>query len=155
MASGRTHALITATLAMPTAATVGLLLSQGDVKLALIAGMGGLSGLLLHPDQDLDHLDFYEHRIIKWSWGLLAFWVGWWIPYGRLIPHRHWLSHTPFIGTIGRVMYLVVYLVIHYLVLTEGLHIRIEIQIELISIIYWVIGLSIADIGHWLADGMP
>jgi uncharacterized metal-binding protein len=54
-----------------------------------------LGGLYLSPDLDLKSLPWKR-------WGILRFL---WLPYQR-IPHRHWLSHAPVIGSIGRLLYL-------------------------------------------------
>lgn len=36
---------------------------------------------------------------------LSLFWRLIWLPYGASIPHRAWISHTPIIGLIGRILY--------------------------------------------------
>jgi len=64
--------------------------------LGLIAASSHLlGGLYLSPDLDLKSLPWKR-------WGILRFL---WLPYQR-IPHRHWLSHAPVVGSIGRLLYL-------------------------------------------------
>src|ERR671932_924179 len=65
-------------------------------ELGIIAGASHLlGGLYLSPDLDLKSLPWKR-------WGVLRFI---WLPYQK-IPHRHWLSHTPIVGSVGRLLYL-------------------------------------------------
>ncbi len=94
MASGRAHDRATGWLALP----FGLLCwpplgPEGAV-------VGGLSflvgGLWLSPD-----LDTRSNATRRW--GPLA--LLWW-PYRRVLSHRSALSHTPLLGSAGRLLYL-------------------------------------------------
>jgi uncharacterized metal-binding protein len=94
MASGRAHDRATTWLALP----FGLLCwpALGPIG-ALVGGLGFLvGGLWLSPD--LDTRSNASRR-----WGPLA--VLWW-PYRRLLSHRSALSHTPLLGSAGRLAYL-------------------------------------------------
>ena len=92
MASGKNHdrAIYFAT------PVVGIIGGSYSLELGLIAASSHLlGGLYLSPDLDL--------KSIPWKrWGVLRII---WLPYQR-IPHRHWLSHAPVVGSIGRLLYL-------------------------------------------------
>ena len=96
MASGRDHDRATGLLALP----FGLLWwpSLGP-SAALMAAAGFLfGGLWLSPDLDT------RSRATR-RWGPLA--LLWW-PYRRVLSHRSALSHSPLLGSAGRLAYLVV-----------------------------------------------
>jgi uncharacterized metal-binding protein len=76
---------------------IGIITGSYSLELGLIAASSHLlGGLYLSPDLDL--------KSIPWKrWGLLKFI---WLPYQKSIPHRHWLSHAPVIGSAVRLLYL-------------------------------------------------
>ena len=94
MASGRIHDRATTWLALP----FGLLWAPSlGGKGVLVAGLAFLvGGLWLSPDLD-------THSNATRRWGPLR---GLWFPYRQLICHRSLLSHSPFLGTAGRLLYL-------------------------------------------------
>ena len=94
MASGRHHDRATWLLALP----FGLLWWPWQGLLGTAVGTLAflLGGLLLSPDLD-------THSNPTRRWGPLR--LLWW-PYRRLLRHRSLLSHTPLIGTAGRLLYL-------------------------------------------------
>ena len=94
MASGRSHDQATRRLALP----FGLLWAPwlGLVGVAVAAGAFLVGGLWLSPD--LDTRSRATNR-----WGPLG-WL-WW-PYRRGLSHRSLFSHSPVIGTAGRLIYL-------------------------------------------------
>ena len=104
MASGRSHDQATRRLALP----FGLLWAPwlGLVGVAVAAGAFLVGGLWLSPD--LDTRSRATHR-----WGPLA-WL-WW-PYRRGLSHRSLFSHSPVIGTAGRLTYLALALLVVALV---------------------------------------
>ena len=94
MASGRDHDRATRLLALP----FGLLWwpALGPAA-ALLAAAGFLvGGLWLSPDLDT------RSRATR-RWGPLA--LLWW-PYRRVLSHRSAFSHTPLLGSAGRLAYL-------------------------------------------------
>jgi uncharacterized metal-binding protein len=94
MASGRRHDQATWLLALPAGVLVWPWLGWGGVGAAAIGFL--LGGLLLSPDLD-------THSRPTARWGALG--VLWW-PYRRLLRHRSLLSHSPLLGTAGRLIYL-------------------------------------------------
>jgi len=59
------------------------------------------------PDLDLIGVTISEREAERvWGRVLGTLWFMIWLPYARLIPHRHWLSHAPVIGTLGRLVWL-------------------------------------------------
>jgi len=104
MASGRSHDQATRRLALP----FGLLWAPwlGLVGVAVAAGAFLVGGLWLSPD--LDTRSRATNR-----WGPLG-WL-WW-PYRRGLSHRSLVSHSPVIGTAGRLLYLALALLLVALV---------------------------------------
>ncbi|MFM9110183.1 MAG: DUF2227 family putative metal-binding protein [Prochlorococcaceae cyanobacterium] len=93
MASGRAHDRATLALSLPLALLVWPLLGP---RAALAAAAGFLlGGLWLSPDLD-------THSRSTHRWGPLA--CLWW-PYRRL-RHRSLVSHSPLLGSAGRLAYL-------------------------------------------------
>ena len=104
MASGRSHDQATRRLALP----FGLLWAPwlGLVGVAVAAGAFLVGGLWLSPDLD-------TRSRATGRWGPLA-WL-WW-PYRRGLSHRSLFSHSPVIGTAGRLIYLALALLLAALV---------------------------------------
>ena len=94
MASGRQHDRATWLLALPAALVVWPWLGWPGTAAAAMGFLAG--GLLLSPDLD-------THSRPTARWGLLK--LLWW-PYRRLLRHRSLLSHSPLLGTAGRLAYL-------------------------------------------------
>lgn len=94
MASGRAHDRATWLLALP----FGLLWWPGlGAGGALSAGLGFLiGGLWLSPDLDTPSNPSRRWGPLRWLW---------W-PYRRLLSHRSLLSHSPLLGSAGRLLYL-------------------------------------------------
>jgi len=94
MASGRSHDRATVVLALP----FGLLWAPGlgPPGVATAAAAFLLGGLWLSPD-----LDTRSRATARW--GPLA--PLWW-PYRRFLRHRSVLSHSPLLGTAGRLAWL-------------------------------------------------
>ena len=95
MPSGRTHDRITL-WTVPLVSGIAYFLTQSG-KFALILAVGFLfSGLMFGPD-----LDIYSVQYKRWGWFR---WI--WIPYRSAIRHRSNLSHGLIIGTILRLLYI-------------------------------------------------
>lgn len=96
MASGRAHDRATTLLALPFGLLWGPALGPEGMAVACLAFL--LGGLWLSPD-----LDTASRATARW--GPLQ---GLWWPYRRLLRHRSLLSHSPLIGTSGRLAYLLI-----------------------------------------------
>jgi uncharacterized metal-binding protein len=94
VASGRSHDRATWALALPFGALWWPWLGLGGVAVAAMAFL--LGGLLLSPD-----LDTRSNATRRWGPLKLLWW-----PYRKLLSHRSLFSHTPLIGSAGRLLYL-------------------------------------------------
>ncbi|MEN9206125.1 MAG: metal-binding protein [Thermostichales cyanobacterium DRC_bins_46] len=73
----------------------------GGAAMALAVGGGYLfAGLMFAGD-----LDTYSRQYRRWLW---LRWI--WIPYQKLCRHRSFWSHGPIVGTLGRLLYLGIWL---------------------------------------------
>lgn len=98
MPSGRTHDSITL-WSLPIVATTTFGLTHSGNLTLLVSGGFLFAGLMFGPD-----LDIYSQQYKRW--GILR-WI--WLPYRRL-RHRSLISHGAIIGTVGRVLYLSVWI---------------------------------------------
>jgi uncharacterized metal-binding protein len=94
MASGRSHDRATWVLSLPFGLLWWPLLGLAGVACAGLAFL--LGGLLLSPD-----LDTRSNPTRRWGPLRLLWW-----PYRRLLRHRSIVSHSPVLGTLGRLLYL-------------------------------------------------
>jgi len=94
LASGRAHDRATWLLALPFGALWWPWLGLSGLTTASLAFL--LGGLVLSPDLDTRSNATRRWGPLKWLW---------W-PYRRWLSHRSLLSHTPVIGTAGRLLYL-------------------------------------------------
>ncbi|MFZ9621403.1 MAG: metal-binding protein [Prochlorococcaceae cyanobacterium] len=94
MASGQSHDRATWALALPFGALWWPWLGLAGAAIAAVSFLAG--GLLLSPD-----LDTRSNATRRWGPLRLLWW-----PYRRGLSHRSLLSHTPLIGTAGRLLYL-------------------------------------------------
>ena len=95
MPSGRTHDRITV-WSVPLVAGIAYFLTQSGKFALILAGGFLFSGLMFGPD-----LDIYSVQYKRWGWFR---WI--WIPYRSAIRHRSNLSHGLIIGTILRLLYI-------------------------------------------------
>lgn len=152
MPSGRTHAKVTAYLTLPAAglgALGGLVLSGSPLTAFLYAascGVGCLAGILLTPDLDQESINTVEYKIIKYTLGLGFLWTMIWFPYALLTDHRGTISHFPVIGTLGRILYISIFLAVAALL---GWKLP---SVPLAYLSWGVVGLLVSDIAHWALD---
>ena len=126
----------------------------GLVGVAVGAGSFLAGGLLLSPD-----LDTRSNATRRW--GPLR--VLWW-PYRRWLSHRSLVSHTPLIGTAGRLLYLMV-LVLAGCLLAQPLGAPTPQQLINSALVLWqeqrpllitaVVGLEASAWLHLIQDGDP
>lgn len=153
MASGKHHALATLALT-PLTAFVTWELSGGDPAVAALAGLGCLSGIFISPDLDLSRETISESILTRSIFVVGALWIALWLPYSWIAQHRG-LSHTPILGTMGRVVYLAVFCMLIHITL-RGL-----LPFDLVAwggaywpqLLIFAAGLAVADVAHWAMDG--
>ncbi len=126
-------------------AAAALVASAGVVlwNMPLLAVSAGTAmGIFIHPDWD-----YAEARGVLAELGPLRYLVK---PYGLLVPHRHWFSHLPVVGTLGRVLYIMLPL----LLLGFGFPGGNPIPALLRNRYFWfgLLGLSLADTLHFVLD---
>jgi len=152
MATGKQHAAGTLVLTPITAAGAWWL-TGGDVTTTLIASAGCLSGLAISPDLDMEAVTESEYWLVRWTLGLGWLWVMLWYPYALIARHRG-MSHAPIVGTVGRL----IYLLLLYLGLYWLLSYFFNIELWLWPLLLWkewlvfAGGLTISDVGHWWLD---
>lgn len=150
MTNGQNHARITTALA-PMAGVASMLIMQSPA-IGLCVGIGTLSGLAIEPDLDIATLTHSERRMIRRYGALGRAWSAFWYFYGLSFQHRSKWTHTPILGTLIRLLYLL------WLPLLLGLIFAPGVTAGFLFSEYFIayfVGLVIADTGHWLADGMP
>ena len=79
-----------------------------------------------------------------------SFWLFWWA-YGKLVSHRHWFSHFPGAGNVGRLVYQLIIIVGTYYVFTRSIPIN-EILLIAPYFPYWFVGSTVAVALHWACD---
>ena len=154
MASGRTHNVATLVLT-PVVAWAAWEISQHHVPTTWLAGIGCFCGIFISPDLDMRQRTVSETTLLRWSLSIGYIWVFLWYPYAMLFRHRG-ISHTPLIGTVTRVLYLLgIAVLVQYLAYTfSGAQWSIWAWVEEYQrfIAIFIGGLAISDLGHWVLD---
>ncbi|WP_068818453.1 metal-binding protein [Phormidesmis priestleyi] len=101
MPSGRTHDSITL-WSLPLVTGGAFALTQSGNLTLVVSGAFLVGGLMFGPD-----LDIYSQQYKRW--GFLR-WI--WLPYRKSMRHRSFFSHGLMIGTIVRILYLIVWVAI-------------------------------------------
>ncbi|MCX5965543.1 MAG: metal-binding protein [Cyanobacteria bacterium] len=96
MPSGRTHDSITL-WGLPVVTGTTWLCTENPTVAIVVAGSYLFAGLMFGPD-----LDIYSHQYKRWGW---LRWL--WLPYRKMLRHRSVFSHGFLVGTIGRILYVV------------------------------------------------
>lgn len=99
MPSGRTHDRITWLTAPPVGAAAWLLGAEGG-QVAALVGTYLFGGLMFGGDLDIHSRQYRRWGPLRWIW----------LPYRRLVSHRSVWSHGPIVGTLGRIVYLALWL---------------------------------------------
>lgn len=147
MPGGKVHSALTIATTSGVVAPYLIVQLGGDPYLYVA---GCLVGLLVMPDMDVDGGNISDFFIRKVSRLAQWLWRAFWSPYAKLVPHRHFVSHFPVIGTLLRIGY--IFLIIN--VISAVSHILIDTE----SKIYWLwnwsffFGLVHVDTIHWFAD---
>lgn len=148
MASGKQHTEASFILAggISALSLFGIAPSEAVLPLAV----GAASGAVLTPDFDVD-AGCIAYSNMEWMFGTPAgkLWRWIWKPYALMVKHRSWISHAPVVGTIIRMLYLLVFL--------SWVPFVIELDYTAISawLRWWLLGLMFADFVHFLMDILP
>lgn len=97
MPSGRTHDRITLWILPFIVGCCYFITRNGELTL-LCSGGFFFSGLMFGPDLDIYSIQFKRWGIFRYLW----------LPYQKLLRHRSFFSHGLIIGTIVRIIYLLV-----------------------------------------------
>ena len=154
MPSGKAHAIATCLTAGALAPVVYL--AGQPVTTALAFAAGCAVGLVVTPDLDVRLRNTHSETIMRRSGGCLVglLWNMLWLPYAYLIPrHRHWLSHTPFLGTVLRLVYLLAAPALTWWVVGHIIPLPALPRLALTPLIGWgIAGLALVDTLHWGMD---
>ncbi len=146
MPGGKIHNALT--LATLSGVLAPYLIIQFGANPYLYAG-GILLGTLISPDLDIDSGNISDTMIRKVSRPAQIVWRVAWQPYGWIVPHRHPISHFPFLGTVLRIGY--IFGIINVILLILNLFFD---SVSFIWIWNWsfFFGLAHADLVHWAVD---
>ena len=157
MPLGHTHDRITLWL-LPLIVIISYVATRnGEITLLLGAGFF-FSGLMFGPDLDIYSIQFKRWGTLRWIW----------LPYQKLLRHRSFLSHGFVIGTVIRIVYLLVLLltisifIVAILQLIVGFNWNWQTfiiqQFNLITQKYYqeaialLLGLEIGAMSHYISD---
>lgn len=148
MADGLTHRrAVLATI--PLSGAICYLYS-GDPVAAILGALGGILGVVVEPDLDVDHRTASEKLMTKlfgpigWAWGY------YWMPYAKLMPHRSLWSHAPLLGTAVRWAYMFGPFVLFWLLLNEYYLLDNSLIVYYFTFVF--VGNCIADWFHYALD---
>lgn len=151
MPSGKVHTALTLATVSGVIAPYLVVNLNGNEYLYIA---GCVTGILISPDMDVDKGNISDHYIRKVSRPAQFLWRLFWTPYALLVPHRHTVSHFPFIGTAARIGY--IFLVINVVVWFSSLLLGLFTSntVSLIWIWDWsfFFGLAHVDAVHWMTD---
>lgn len=100
---------------------------------------------------DLDQPATYGQHILGTQAPMIgALWQLYWRPYRKMVPHRHWVSHAPFVGTIIRLYYLL----FPFLLIVSFLGVDLTQKTWPVDLGWLLIGLSFSDFIHWIRDSL-
>jgi uncharacterized metal-binding protein len=128
MPSGRTHDSITL-WCLPIVTGGTWFYTQNPAIAIVTAGSYLFAGLMFGPD-----LDIYSHQYTRW--GILR-WI--WLPYRKMFRHRSPYTHGFFIGTVLRILYVSLLLLV----------------IMSFGILGWAIALQVQGVMTWDRAALP
>lgn len=115
-------------------------------------GLGFWVGYMIiarYIDPDLDHRNMTqtEYRAMRELGFVGSLLVAYFMPYGYLLPHRSFMSHSPLISTVIRFIYLFwwLFLLIYWVDLTVLIN-------NMMLFVGMYLGLSLADLIHIVLD---
>ena len=98
MPSGRTHDSITL-WSLPIVAGSAFGITRSGTLTLFVSGAFLFSGLMFGPDLDIHSQQYKRWGVLRWMW----------LPYRKSMRHRSVLSHGFLVGTVGRIVYLAVW----------------------------------------------
>lgn len=110
MSSGKVHARIAGLVGVGVAVTAFGLIARGQVDLAVGLSLGSIAGAVVTPDIDQEATTLEEIRMYQIAPPLGWAWQWAWYGYAKAFPHRG-ISHAAFIGTLTRVGYALLLLI--------------------------------------------
>ena len=150
MASGHCHDKLTIWLTLPIGIISWPWVGSTGAVVAAISFL--LGGLLLSPDLDVQSNASRRWGFFQWLW---------W-PYRRLTPHRSLMSHSPLLGSVGRITYLTC-LIIAFSVLLIPFEFNLLQRLWSVARIAWeqqralvlvsIIGIEASSLLHLIQDG--
>lgn len=174
MANGRAHAATTIALAIGVLPLVLSAVKTVPGILLIIPGI--IAGVLITPDLDIDNR-IVSHRYMRNIFGQIIgiYWYYLWHSYSLSFKHRSGLSHLPVISTLIRLTFLLFPPIIvlfrnqqtgfvkllPYLILSTLMVLPlwgliylliVIVQINIILILFLVLGLMLADLLHFVVD---
>lgn len=141
---GKSHAAASVALAVPASLTVRVLFQ--DPIAGALAASGCVLGIPVSPDLDQDGVTMAEGVVYGHLGAILGIlWRSYWMPHALAVavPHRQWTSHAPVIGTLFRILYL---LIAPMIVDLRG---TVTVALKLWPL--WL-GLAVSDAAHWAMD---
>ena len=98
MPSGQTHDRITL-WSLPVVAVLSLLRTRSSTLTLLLLAGYLFGALMLGPDLDTRSIHYKRWGVLRWIW----------IPYRGSLRHRSPVSHWPIVGTVVRVIYVLLW----------------------------------------------
>ncbi len=159
MSAGKVHSRASLLLSGGFLLGAGITLNVGMVPMAV----GSIVGIVCSPDQDVDSGNISNHIISKRFGGVAdTIWRSIWWGYSSSLKHGSFLSHFPIIGTLGRITYLYVILIVApHILFWLIFHPWWNLQYALLR--YWeiiwenwrlILGLMASDLIHYFLDIM-
>jgi uncharacterized metal-binding protein len=145
MPSGKAHTALTLAALSGLVAPYAVVNLNGNIYSYVC---GAIAGILITPDLDVDKGNIADTMIRRVSRPAQWAWRVFWQPYGWLVPHRHFTSHFPILGTSLRIGY--IFSIINILLWVVNIF-------DTESIVFWwdwsfFFGLCHVDAIHFLTD---
>ncbi|HPH95901.1 MAG TPA: DUF2227 family putative metal-binding protein [Anaerolineaceae bacterium] len=156
MAKGTSHA--TVSLVLAGSVQVLPFVTQFTMQQTVPFSIGALLGIFLTPDLDLVGGSISQRQVKRQAGNIIGtLWCALWYPYARLLGHRSWLSHTPFIGTLFRVVYMflvpmAIWSLLWYTGVVDAAPPVPALGIPDPAVLWGFLGLCASDCLHWLMD---
>jgi uncharacterized metal-binding protein len=149
MPSGKIHSALTMATISGVIAPY-LVVNLGGNEYTYVAGC--VVGLMVSPDMDVDGGNISDQYIRKVSRPAQWLWRLFWTPYALLVPHRHFVSHFPIVGTLLRVGY--VFMLINIINFIAWIGFQLFDTVSFLWLWDWsfFFGLCHVDAVHWAVD---